>query len=60
MRTPIEIEKDIKNLQEELIQSKKFYEYRILIDDNDDKNIMNEMIGFFNIGKAKIILNELK
>lgn len=58
MRTPVEIEKDIKKLNEELSRSKKFYEYKILIDEYDNRCI-NEMIGFFNIGKAKILLNEL-
>ena len=57
MRKPEEIEKQITLLEEELERSKKHYEYNILW--SGLHSIKNDMIGFFNLGKARTILNSL-
>jgi hypothetical protein len=55
MKKPEEIEKQIELLRLELEESRKFHEYKLLCNDT----YSNEMIGFFNIGKAKKILTAL-
>jgi hypothetical protein len=55
METPEIIETKIKELQEQLKESKKYYQYKLLC----DSSWSEEMIGFFNIGNTKKILTEL-
>mgnify|MGYP003410764790 FL=1 len=55
MRKQEEILKDIKALEKELEESKNHYLYTKL---TDDENI-DERIGYFNIGNAKLIFTEL-
>lgn len=55
MKRPEIIEKEIAELKNQLKKSKKHYQYELLCSDNWS----DEMIGFFNIGNAKQILNTL-
>lgn len=53
--TPDVIESKIEKLQKQLIKSKKKYHYKFLCDDK----FSDDMIGFFNLGNARKILELL-
>lgn len=55
MKEPKEIELEIIELQKQLIESKKFYQYKLLC----NPMCSNDVIGFFNLGNARTILNAL-
>jgi hypothetical protein len=52
---PEEIEAQIEELKKQLKKSREHYQYTFLCNDSES----DEMIGFFNIGKAKKILTAL-
>lgn len=56
MKKPEKIEKEIAELQKQLEESKKHYQYELLC---DNALWSDETIGFFNIGNAKKILKAL-
>lgn len=59
MEKPEIIEAKIRELQSQLQRSQEYYRYEsIYIDDEIDLN-NNDMIGFFDLGKAKKILTLL-
>ena len=57
MRKPEEIKKDINKLEQELMESKCYYEWRFLCGDKEKNDL--ERIGFFNIGEQILILKSL-
>ena len=55
MRKPEDIQKEIDKLNLELAKSKEHHEYNLLCTDDWS----DDMIGFFNMKKARIILTKL-
>ena len=55
IRKPNEIKKEISLLKEEWEKSKQYHEWKLIQDDT----WTDDMIGFFNIGKGRNILQHL-
>ena len=55
MRKPEKIEYDIAQLEKELEKSKEFHNFILVC----DSSTTNDVIGFFNMGNMRLILNML-